>query len=299
MTMSADESAPGRADRNAIFGPGMTPPVATGGLERVSAADQARADFGGLDIPSEIAPLPSLGKTYPANHPLAGAEVVEIKGMTAKEEDILTSRALLKRGTVITELIRSCLIDKRVDPGSLLNGDRNALVTAIRVTGYGAEYEAEVDCADCGVKSPRTFDLSALPIKRLRIEPIEPNTNAFEFVLPFSKKRVIFKFMTGRDEEEISALSANTKKLNLGPETSVTTALLHSILSIEGVTDRAKIANFIRNIMPARDSLALRTFIKENEPGLEMKQEVECSQCGAKGVVDMPVGVTFLWPAAK
>jgi hypothetical protein len=255
-----------------------------------------KADFG-LEIPHELVPLPSSGKTYPVGSPLHGMDVIEIKAMTAKEEDILTSRALLKKGTVVSELIKSCLIDKSVNALDLLSGDRNALMVAIRVTGYGPEYNVEMECGECGVKSPHSFDLGSLPIKRLEIEPVQSGTNVFEFLLPYSKKVVKFKFMTGRDEEEIMQLAEKQKKLALGAESNVTTNLLYSVLSVDGVEDRGKISNFIKS-MPARDSLALRNYVKDNEPGIEMKQHTVCNACGHGEEVSMPLGVTFLWPSA-
>lgn len=284
-----------REQKNAVFsqqGPAGIDPR----MPRQSAAEKAKADFG-LDIPHEVVPLPSSGKVYSSSSPLHGTELVEIKAMTAREEDILTSRALLKKGTVVTELIKSCLVDKTINPLDLLSGDRNALMIAIRITGYGAEYNVELECGECGVKSPHAFDLGALPIKRLEIEPSQPGSNVFDFLLPYSKKVVKFKFMTGRDEEEIMMLNEKQKKLALGSESNVTTNLLYAVLSIDGVEDRAKIANFIKN-MPARDSLALRNYVKDNEPGIEMKQHTVCNACGHSEEVSMPLGVTFLWPSA-
>lgn len=284
-----------REQKNAVFsqqGPAGIDPR----MPRQSAAEKAKADFG-LDIPHEVVPLPSSGKVYPSSSPLHGTELVEIKAMTAREEDILTSRALLKKGTVVTELIKSCLVDKTINPLDLLSGDRNALMIAIRITGYGAEYNVELECGECGVKSPHAFDLGALPIKRLDIEPSQPGSNVFDFLLPYSKKVVKFKFMTGRDEEEIMMLNEKQKKLALGAESNVTTNLLYAVLAIDGIEDRAKIANFIKN-MPARDSLALRNYVKDNEPGIEMKQHTVCNSCGHSEEVSMPLGVTFLWPSA-
>jgi len=284
-----------REQKNAVFSQ-QVPAGIDPRMPRQSAAEKAKADFG-LDIPHEVVPLPSSGKVYPSSSPLHGTELVEIKAMTAREEDILTSRALLKKGTVVTELIKSCLVDKTINPLDLLSGDRNALMIAIRITGYGAEYNVELECGECGVKSPHAFDLGALPIKRLDIEPSHPGSNVFDFLLPYSKKVVKFKFMTGRDEEEIMMLNEKQKKLALGAESNVTTNLLYAVLAIDGVEDRAKIANFIKN-MPARDSLALRNYVKDNEPGIEMKQHTVCNSCGHSEEVSMPLGVTFLWPSA-
>jgi hypothetical protein len=284
-----------REQKNAIFaqqGPtGVDPRV-----QRVSQAEKVKTDFG-IEIPHEIVPLPSNGKVYPQDSSLFDTDRVEIKAMTAKEEDILTSRALLKKGTVITELIKSCLIDKTFNPLDLLSGDRNALMVAIRVTGYGPEYDVEMECPECSVKSPHSFDLGSLPVKRLEIEPVIPGTNLFEFKLPMSGKAVKFKFMTGRDEEEMVALGEKQKKLGLPTDASVTTSLLYSIHSVDGVEDRSKIANFVKN-MPARDSLALRKYMQDQEPGLVMRQETTCNACGHSEEVSMPLGVTFLWPSA-
>jgi len=291
-----------RDSKNAVFTQGAPgqPPLPAGvdpRMPRQTAAEKLKADFG-LDVPQELVPLPSMGKVYHPESPLHGLETIEIKAMTAKEEDILTSRALLKKGTVITELIKSCIINRAIDPLQLLSGDRNALMVAIRITGYGPDYNVELECPACGVKSPHAFDLSALPIQRLEIEPVQPGMNLFEYELPYSKKKVRFKYMTGRDEEEIMVLSEKQKKMALGTESNVTTNLLYSIASIDGVSDRNKIASFVR-MMPARDSLALREYIKNTEPGIVMRQDTTCPACGHAEEVGMPLGVTFLWPQAR
>jgi len=277
-------------EQNKVFqAPAVDPRIPT-----TTAAAQVQKDFG-IEIPVETVPLPSGGVVYNPKSSLYGRETVEIRAMTAREEDILTSRALLKKGTVISELIKSCLTDKSINPVDLLIGDRNALMTAIRITGYGAEYDAEVECNECSTKAPRQFNLGELPIRRLEIKPVQDGLNVFEFLLPYSKKAVRFKFLTGRDEEEIVATGEKQKKLGLQGESGITTNLLYSIVSIDGVEDRAKIAGFVR-MMPARDSLALRNYIRDNEPGIRMKQDVSCPSCGHTEEVSMPLGVNFLWP---
>jgi len=294
--MSTDD----REQRNAVFSAasagGHLPAGVDPRMPMISAADKVKAEFG-LDIPLETVPLPSSGKVYSQDSSLYNTEVVDIRPMTTREEDILTSRALLKKGTVITELIKSCLVDKSINPNDLLGGDRNALMVAIRITGYGPEYNSEVECGECGVKTQHSFNLGELPIRRLEIDPVAPGLNVFEFLLPFSKKRVKFRFLTGRDEEEIMVLNEKQKKLGLTGESNVTTSLMHAIISIDGIEDRMKINNFIKH-MPARDSLALRNYIRDNEPGVLMKQETTCSACGHMAEVGMPLGVNFLWPSA-
>lgn len=281
-----------REQRNQVF----TAPAVDPRIPTTTAQAQVQKDFG-LEIPVETIPLPSGGRVYPPHSSLHGRETVEIRAMTAREEDILTSPALLKKGTVISELIKSCLTDKTVNPVDMLTGDRNAMMIAIRITGYGADYDVEVQCNECENKAPRTFNLGELPIKRLEIPPVQEGMNLFEFKLPYSGKTVRFKFLTGRDEEEILHTAEKQKKLGLQGNASVTTNLLYSIMSIDGVEDRAKIASFVR-MMPARDSLALRNFIRDQEPGITMRQDVTCPSCGHSEEVSMPIGVSFLWPAA-
>lgn len=283
-----------REQRNAIF---AGPPAANPSIPSISTADKLKQDFG-LDIPVELVPLPSAGKTYEVGSPLAGAETVEITAMTAREEDILTSKALLKKGTVINELVKSCLVNKAVNPLDLLVGDRNALMIAIRITGYGHEYDAEVECTECETRSQQVFNLAELGIRRLQIEPISPGVNLFEYKLPYTGKTARFRFLTGCVEQEMAVIEQRTKKQIGGPESSVTMGLLHSIVSIDGIEDRAKLAQFVR-AMPARDSLALRSYIKDNEPDVIMKQSVTCPNCGHDEEVDMPIGINFLWPQAR
>jgi hypothetical protein len=289
-----------REQRNQVFSGGTQPPppgAVQAGIQALSQAEKFKADFG-IEIPVETVPLPSAGRVYPPSSPLHLVEMVEIRAGTAREEDILTSRALLKKGTVISELIKSCLVNKAIDTGEMLIGDRYALMVAVRITMYGPDYDAELVCGECDTKAPRNFNLGQLPIRRLAITPVAEGQNLFEFALPLCKKVARFKFLTGRDEEQMSAMQERQKKLALAQgESTVTTNLLYSLQAIDGIEDRAKIASFVR-MMPARDSLALRNYIRDNEPGIIMKQEVSCPNCSHTEEVSMPIGVNFLWPSA-
>lgn len=249
----------------------------------------------GSDVQAEVIPLPSGGKIYPPEFAFHNCERVEIRPMTAREEDILTSRALAKKGTVVTELIKSCLINKDVNVNQLISGDRNALMVAIRVTGYGHEYDIDINCPACSHKFKNTFDLNSLPIKTLDIDPVQNGQNEFEFILPMSKKRITFKLLTGVDEEEINIKNERMKKLGSQIDNLITTRLQHSILSIDGDYNKSNISSFIRN-MRAGDSLAFRKYMDKLEPGIEMKQEVVCPSCENQEEVNVPIGVSFFWP---
>jgi hypothetical protein len=268
--------------------------------QKISLSNQQQAQPGetGYVVPSETVPLPSKGKVYPIESHLANVDTVEIRSMTAKDEDILTSRALLKQGKAISVLLKSCLVDKTIDPEQMLAGDRNAALIAIRVTGYGADYETEVECPKCDEKCRHTFNLSSLPIKNLGADPVAPNQNAFAFRLPVSGKDVVFKLLNGADERDLSLTLERAKKAmgNGGIESAVTTRLAMQVLSIGGETDRAKIMQIVRNL-PARDSRDLRKYIDQISPGVEMTQVFVCETCNEESEVDVPMGTEFFWPS--
>lgn len=252
-----------------------------------------------VDVPVETIPLPSAGRAYPEGSPLHNKEHVDIRAMTAREEDILMSRTLIKKGTVVTHLIKNCLVSQDIPVDQMLSGDRYALLIALRIMSYGPEYEANMECPQCGDKSNQIFRLDELPIKPLEIQPVAPGQNLFEFELPVSKARVQFKFLTGHDEE-MMLITQNQKKakLNLEVETPVTSRLAQTIVAINGNTNRGDILRSI-NSMVVRDSNALRDYMSKNEPGIDMTQVVSCSECDAVEEVSVPVGVGFFFPKRR
>ena len=249
------------------------------------------------EVPVELVPIPSEGKIYPQGSALHGKKALEITAMTAKEEDILASRALIQKGTVISHLIKSCVLDKTVDPDHMILGDRNALMISIRVTGYGSSYPAESTCPACNTRSKQDYSLTDLEIKRLTIKPVSKGQNLFEYKLPVSKKVVQFKFLTGSDERERSTTEARKKKVlgSAGLESSVTSRLEQIVVSVDGVTDRAKVNHFVK-CMPALDSRSLRKHVDENEPGIDMSVWMNCPHCGTDSQVGLPIGANFFWP---
>lgn len=246
-------------------------------------------------VPVTSVPLPSRGVTYPPESPLYLCDHVDIKAMTAKEEDILSSIALIKKGTVLSTLMKSCITNRTIDPDQMLVGDRNAILIAIRVSAYGPEYPASVQCAECGEAFDHTFDMGRLPVKRLEAEPLGGNgTNAFLFELPVTKRKCVFKLMDVAASQRLDKDAEGLRKKG-GQEAGVTMRLRAQVLQIEGV-DHKDLARAIQN-MPARDSRALRKYMDDIAPGVDMVQEVECPSCGATKEVDVPLGPQFFWPS--
>jgi hypothetical protein len=250
----------------------------------------------GWEVPVESVPIPSRGIIYDPDTTLYNRQTVPIKAMTAHEEDILSSQAFIKDGTVIDQLIKSCITDKTFSVDSLTIGDRNAIMVAIRITGYGSDYNVKTTCQNCSNKANQKFNLANLPIKRLEIEPIKSGENAFEFTLPVTKKKIIFKFLTSGDERQRSRANKNEiKVLGTKIEKNVTSYLKYSIISIDGVTDMNKIHHFVTN-MPAFDSRSLRTYIAKHEPGMEMAVKYECKSCDHLNEITLPITSEFFWP---
>jgi len=265
--------------------------------DQITVQNVMKDEFG-WEVPVESVPVPSQGKVYAEGSSLHNRESLQIRAMTAQEEDILASRALIQEGSVITHLIQSCLIDKTVNVNEMLLGDRNAVMIAVRVTGYGASYKAESICPVCSAKSKQDYNLGDLEIKRLEIDPVVPGANLFEFNLPITKKKVHFKFLTGAEEAERSLTAERRKKLfpDSKVDNLVTSRLEQLIVSIDGVEDRNKINHFVKN-MPARDSRALRRYIDDHEPGIDMSVWMSCPSCSASSRVSLPVGSNFFWPS--
>ena len=267
--------------------------------EKVSLSTTVQSSETSSVVPTDTVPLPSRGVVYPKDFPLHQCESIDIRSMTAVEEDILTSRALMKNGRVVSALLKSCIVDKKIDVDKMLVGDRNAALIAIRITGYGPEYKVSVPCPECGEKSIQNIDLSRLPIKRLpeNVSPIHLGSNEFEIALPFWKKKVIFKLFTGEAEKDLIQTLESSRKLGIQEEL-VTTRLKSQIVSIDGERDLGKLATIIRSF-PARDSRFLRNYIDKMTPGVDLIFKFVCPLCDFEdGEVEVPLGTEFFWPKA-
>jgi len=254
---------------------------------------QTSVPVSAIDVPTETIKLPSKGIVYPADSPLH-TEEIEIRHLTARSEDVLTSRNLVKKGTLIDRLIQSALVDPEIKVEDMLMGDKNTIMVAHRITGYGAQYKTEVECSDCERKTEHIFDLSKMAVLGLGAEPVAEGMNKFEFTLPMSGKKVFFKLLTGRDDKQITEIVEASKKIS-DVEKNVTAKLFVHLLEVDGDADRQVIRKF-SDTMKAGDSLALREYINEIEPGIEMIEDFECPDCGFKEEVDCPIGLEFFWP---
>ena len=241
-------------------------------------------------FPTEMVDLPSKGYFYFEGHPLSSGKV-EIKYMTAKEEDILTSQNLIKQGTVVDKLLESLIVDKSIKLDDMLIGDKNAIMLAARILGYGKDYEFEYD----GVE--QSADLSKLEPIDLDFTKFTKGQNEFSFKLPSSERELTFKVLNGIDESDIESEINAKKKISKEQSTQLTTRLKHIILSVDGKSEKSYINNFVDNEFLSRDSLAFRQYLASITPDVDMNVEVVDSD-GKKTEVAVPITVRFFWPSA-
>ncbi len=259
---------------------------------------QEGATFNPLSFvaPTDFVELPSRGIGYPDNHPLSGKDTIEIKFMTAKEEDILSSRALLKKGVAIERFIESVIIDTKIKAGDLLVGDRNAILIAARSSGYGNLYETQINCPSCGEKSHVTFDLNDKKVKEtsLTSEITNNNDGTFQILMPFSKFKVDFKLLKGTDEIYLTKMATNKKKKN-AIESTLSDQYKRMVVKVEGHADNSIISRYV-DAMPTLDSRHLRKCYKSVTPDVTINKDFECLSCGHEQELEVPFGADFFWP---
>lgn len=249
-----------------------------------------------VDFPTEIIDLPSHGYFYPEGHPLADGKI-EIKYMTAKEEDILSSANLIKQGVVIDRLLQSLIVTK-VKYDDILLMDKNAIFIAARVLAYGNDYAVELECPSCKTKQTEHIDLSIFDEKEIDWSIFTKGETTHSFQLPISKKMLSLKMLTHGDEKLIEEAMKAAKKVSrfTGVDPELTTRLKHLIVAVDGVEDKNLISTTVDNML-SRDSLALREYLKNTTPEISTNFHYECGNCQhTNEKMAVPITVSFFWP---
>jgi hypothetical protein len=240
-------------------------------------------------FPTEMVDLPSKGLLYPEGHALSSGQV-EMKYMTAKEEDILTNQNYIKQGVVIDKLLQSLIVTK-FDFDDLLIGDKNAIMIAARVLGYGKDYSFNYENEEI------TVDLAELPTIDLDESIVTKGINSFKYTLPTSGTEITYKLLTGKDEKAIDNEVKGLKRINKNVSPEISTKLKHQVIAINGDEDKKTIRDFIDNYFLAKDSAAFRTHVKQTSPDIKMT----FIHNGSKGEeeVIIPLQIQFFWPDAR
>ncbi len=248
--------------------------------------------------PTELVELPSRGELYPESHPLRNKESLEIRFMTAKEEDILLNESYIKNGVAIDKLIHSLLVDKSIQVNSLLVGDKSAIIVAARISGYGHDYKTKVACPKCSAKVDYSFDLNTANIyhgddyddKEVK----RTDSGTFILNMPLSKVKVEIRPMNGADEKYMADMLRNKKKTKIASKL-ITQQLKRTIVNVNDYDHPHYIDSFIEAV-PARDSSYIRRILKKVTPNIELKEDFVCEQCGHEEFMEVPFNAEFFWP---
>ena len=235
-------------------------------------------------FPTEVIELPSKGLLYPESNPLSSGKL-EMKYMTAKEEDILSNQAYIQKGIVLDKLLESLVVTKEINVNDLVTGDKNALLIAARVLGYGKDYTFTYDGKEHEV------DLSVLENKIFDESLITKGTNEFSYTLPSTGTEITFKLLTGKDESNVNKEIEGLKKIHKDSSPELSTRLKYMITSVAGDREAKTIRSFVDNYLLARDSRALREYIRKVQPDVDLNYTLD------SGVeVTIPINISFFWP---
>lgn len=237
-------------------------------------------------FPTEEIELPSKGLLYTKDSPLSSGKV-ELKYMTAREEDILTNQKYIQNGTVLDKLLESLLVDKNINTRDLFVGDKNALFVAARILGYGKDYHVTI------AGKEEKIDLSEIENKPIDESLFSNGENKFTYKLENTGTVLEFKFLNGHDEKKIERELAGLKKITPNSSPELTTRLKHVILSVDGKEDPKDIRNFVDNYFLARDARAFRQYVSDLSPDVDLTVSLEGGE-----VVTVPIGLNFFWPDA-
>jgi len=180
-----------------------------------------------------------------------------------------------------------------VNAKNLLVGDRNAIMVFLRATAYGEMYPVKLTDPTTGEEFETEIDLNTLDVKSIGAEPDEKGY--FSFDLKRSKKSIKFRLLTAKDEEDlVKGEEKRQKILKNNVSKLLTSRLVTQIMEVDGETNKSYIEQFVQ-YLPAGDSLELRKYMDDIEPGIDLRVDVE-SPSGAVFRSLIPITVRFFWP---
>lgn len=244
------------------------------------------------DFATEIVALPSEGKCYPESNPLSSGQI-ELKYMTAREEEILSTQSLIKKGVVLDKLFEAIIVDKKINPDDILLGDKNAIMLATRVLGYGPDYKVDI-VMDNGEKDEVSVDLGKVQIKEIDLTKLNRD-NRYTFKTSLGNE-ITFKLLTHGDEKKIDMDVKAMQRLSKDGGNELTTRYRYMIVAVDGKDDTKTITDFINNRFLAKDTRAFREYLKNLQPDIKMEFEYENPETGEMEVRPIPMGVNFFWP---
>jgi hypothetical protein len=225
-------------------------------------------------LPTEIVKLPSGGNVYPATSPLKSGQV-EVRYMTAYDEDILTNVSYIREGIMFDKLLESVIMSD-CNVNDIISTDRDAILIQSRILAYGAEYPVRVTDPNTGKELERVVNLTKLKYKPFDL--IADENGEFEY-----------KFNNDRD-----ITIKFTYNVKLTSESGVYDILKQCIKEVNGKRTEENIDHFIRYEFLAKDAKEFRTYYTEHTPGMDFEYEFE-GENGGTFTATFPIGIDLFW----
>ena len=214
-------------------------------------------------IPAEIVHLTSKGLIYPTTS-LLRKGYVEMRHMTAYDEDIITNASYVREGIVFDKLLASLIVDD-IDINEIAACDKDGLIINARILGYGSDYNVTVNDPKTSKIIQAEIDLSKLRTKEFVLIP--DDLGEFEYAVN-STQKVKFKYISSRELDAIK-------------ETNSVSGLLELIITeVNGKREFHEIQNFIRYQLRAADAKKFREFVSNNTPSIIKEWNFESESGG-------------------
>tara|TARA_R100000353_G_scaffold172235_1_gene137213 strand:+ start:353 stop:1207 length:855 start_codon:yes stop_codon:yes gene_type:complete len=267
------------------------------GNSRADTSESIVNDLLDFVTPTEFVDLPSKGQLYPKGHPLRGKDSIEIRFMTAKDEDILTNQSLIKKGVAIDRFVQSIILDEHINVDDLVIGDKNAIIIAARASAYGVAYEAVVGCSKCGTENEMVFDLNKTSFSGLDIpeglEIQKLDNGYFTTIMPKSQLEVTFRVFTSVDEKYLTTYLVDNFE---SEDRSITTEQLKRMIVMIRDVKEPEVIEMVIDRLTSIDVRHLKICLRAMTPNVEIKETLVCKECGNEQEVQIPFGIDFFWP---
>ena len=267
------------------------------GNSRADTSESIVNDLLDFVTPTEFVDLPSKGQLYPKGHPLRGKDSIEIRFMTAKDEDILTNQSLIKKGVAIDRFVQSIILDEHINVADLVIGDKNAIIIAARASAYGVAYEAVVGCSKCGTENEMVFDLNKTSFSGLDIpeglEIQKLDNGYFTTIMPKSQLEVTFRVFTSVDEKYLTTYLVDNFE---SEDRSITTEQLKRMIVMIRDVKEPEVIEMVIDRLTSIDVRHLKICLRAMTPNVEIKETLVCKECGNEQEVQIPFGIDFFWP---
>ena len=230
-------------------------------------------------VPGHIVKLPSFGRVYPESSPLRSG-TVEIRYMTAYDEDILMNTSYINENVVYEKLIDSLLLTTGVQSSEISNQDLDAIIIMARIHSYGEKYPVRVTDPVTNKVLDREIDLSEIEFKKFELE--SDANGEFEYVRSDNGDVIKFKYLSSKETKELDddhMISGITSK---------------AIQAINDNRDKNYINDYVKYEFIGKESRAFRKYMTDNIYGLDMNYKFE-GESGDTFTAGFQIGSDIFW----